>query len=176
LQIITGSSHVDSLSFEAAELHEALAVWRSAAKGRELPVRTELTPRLMKKFLPSVAIVDVVRNLERTRFRVRLSGTALEQTFGGLSGTFLDESLPKPLRQRWEATLNVPLVGQCPARSFGRVAFRNQNYLKVETFFGPMGTSPASPDSILLVVHVEPSVALTRRVIEEYSSLDAESI
>src|SRR4029077_6558198 len=100
-------------------------VWRKAAGDRALPLRTEMTPRLMKRFLSHVAVLDIVRAAERTRFRVRLSGTALERTFGGMTGTFLDESLSEPFRSRWDATLNVPLLAGAPARSIGRVEFRD---------------------------------------------------
>src|SRR5512146_2050545 len=97
-----------TLSFEAPLLCEALAVWRAAAGTRPLPLRTDMTPRLMKHFLAHVAVLDIVRENGRTRFRIRVTGTALERTFGGMTGTFLDESLPEPFRSRWEATLSVP--------------------------------------------------------------------
>jgi hypothetical protein len=171
------TSRVDpSLDFAAFELREALAVWRLAAHGRALPLRTALTPRLMKRFLQYVALVDIVRSAGRTRFRVRLTGTGLEKTFGGLSGTFLDESLPEPLCVRWVATLNVPLLVQGPVRSFGRIAFRDQTYLSIETFYGPMGADIESPDALLLVVHVEPNSKMTKRVIENASLLDTMTV
>jgi hypothetical protein len=160
------SSRFDAtLSFEAVELREALAVWRAACNGNCFPARTELTPRRMKSFLGQVAILDLVPAAERIRFRVRLSGTVLEQTFGGLSGHYLDECLPDPVLQRWEAALNLPLQLRGPARSLGRVEFRNQTYLRAETFFGPLG-SETVPDAILLVGHVESSVARHRRATD----------
>jgi hypothetical protein len=99
-------SRVDpALAFEALELREALAAWRKAAGDRALPLRTDMTPRLMKHFLSKVALLDIVRAAGQSRFRVRLSGTALERTFGGMSGKFLDECLSEPFRSRWDATL-----------------------------------------------------------------------
>jgi len=161
------SSRFDStLAFEAVELREALAVWRAACNGQRFPARADLTPRLMKTFLGQVAILDVVHAAERIRFRVRLAGTVLEQTFGGMSGQYLDESLPEAVLKRWEATLNLPLQLRGPARSFGRVEFRNLTYLKAETFFGPLGNSPSVPDAILLVGHVESNVAQNKPASE----------
>jgi hypothetical protein len=149
-------SRVDhALSFDAPLLREALAVWRSAAGSRPLPLRTDMTPRRMKRFLAHVAVLDVVREHGRVRFRIRVTGTALERTFGGMTGTFLDESLSEPFRSRWVATLNVPLVARCAVRSVGRVEFRDQSYLVAETFYGPMGADIAAPDSMLVVVHTE---------------------
>jgi hypothetical protein len=153
-----------ALDFEAPALREALSVWRIAAGERALPLRTDMTPRLMKRFLSQVAVLDIVRAAGRTRFRVRLSGTALERTFGGMTGSFLDESLTEPFRSRWDATLNVPLRAQCAARSSGRVEFRDQSYLKAETFYGPMGADIAAPDSMLVIVHTETTQAPTARV------------
>lgn len=164
-ELVGWPNRVDpTLSLEAAELREALAVWRSAAGARALPLRSDMTPKLMKRFLPQVAVMDVVRDKNRTRFRIRVTGTALERTFGGLTGSFIDETLPEPFRSRWGATLNVPLLARCAARASGRMEFRDQTYLKIETFFGPMGADIAAPDSILVVVHTEPHTAKTKPV------------
>jgi len=153
-------SRVDpALAFEAPELREALAVWRKAASNRALPLRTDMTPRLMKRFLSKVAVLDIVRAAGRSRFRVRLSGTALERTFGGMTGKFLDECLSEPFRSRWEATLKVPLLAGSAVRSIGRVEFRDQSYLMAETFYGPMGADIAAPDAMLIVVHTETTKA-----------------
>lgn len=149
-------SRVDaSLAFEAPLLCDALAAWRAAAGERALPLRTDMTPRRMMRFLAHVAVLEIVRENGRARFRVRVTGTALERSFGGMTGTFLDESLTEPFRSRWEAALAVPLRAQCAARSIGRVEFRNQTYLKAETFYGPMGADITAPDSMLVVVHTE---------------------
>jgi hypothetical protein len=147
-------TRVDStLAFEAEELREAHAVWKAAAAGRPFPLRADMRPRLMKRFLSQVALMDIVREAGRTRFRIRLTGTALERTFGGLTGRFLDEALPEPFRARWNATLMIPLSARCAVRSIGRVEYLNQTYLTAETFFGPLGADAQAPDSMLLVVH-----------------------
>jgi hypothetical protein len=147
-------SRVDArLAFEAEELREAHSVWKEAAAGRSYPRRSDLRPRQMKRFLSQVALMDIVRDKGRARFRIRLTGTALERTFGGLSGRFLDEALPEPFRSRWDATLKVPLLAKCPVRSIGRVEYLNQTYLTAETFYGPLGADATEPDSMLVVVH-----------------------
>lgn len=149
-------SRIDpALNFDAQLLREAFAAWRGAAGKRALPLRIDMTPRVMKRFLAHVAVLEIVRESGRARFRIRVTGTALERSFGGMTGTFLDESLPEPFRSRWHATLNVPLAARCAARSVGRVEFRDQTYLKAETFYGPMGVDIAAPDSMLVVVHTE---------------------
>ncbi len=147
-------NRVDStLAFEAEELREAHAVWKAAAAGRPLPLRRDMQPRMMKRFLSQVALMDIVREAGRRRFRIRVTGTALERTFGGLTGRFLDEALPEPFRSRWDATLKVPLLAKCAARSIGRVEYLKQTYLTAETFFGPLGADVDAPDFMLVVVH-----------------------
>jgi hypothetical protein len=162
-----------TLAFEAPILREAHSVWRKAAEGRALPLRADMTPRLMKHFLANVAVLDIVRTAGRTRFRIRVTGTALERTFGGMTGMFLDESLSEPFRSRWEATLSVPLRAGTAARSLGRVEFRDQTYLKAETFYGPMGADFAAADSILVVVHTETTQAPTATVFKTPATTDA---
>lgn len=152
-------SRVDAtLAFDAPLLREALAAWRAAAGERALPRRIDMTPRRMKRFLSHVAVLDIVREAGRTRYRVRVAGTALERTFGGLAGRFLDEALPEPFRSRWAATLKVPLSARCAVRSIGRVEYLNQVYLTAETFYGPLGDDPAEPDAMLVVVHTHDKV------------------
>jgi len=162
-----------SLAFEAPLLRDALAAWRAAADGRALPLRTDMTPRRMMRFLAHVAVLDIVRENGRARFRIRVTGTALERSFGGMTGTFLDESLTEPFRSRWEAALSVPLLAQCASRSIGRVEFRDQTYLVAETFYGPMGADIASPDSMLVVVHTETTQPPTTTVVRTLQTTSA---
>jgi hypothetical protein len=167
-------SRVDpALTFDAQLLREAYVSWRGAAGKRALPLRTDMTPRVMKRFLAHVAVLEIVREPDRTRFRIRVTGTALERSFGGMTGTFLDESLPEPFRSRWHATLNVPLFARCAARSVGRVEFRDQTYLKAETFYGPMGADIAAPDSMLVVVHTETTQPPSTSVFRTPQKADA---
>jgi hypothetical protein len=166
-------SRVDAtLAFEAEELREAHAVWKAASAGRPFPTRADMQPRLMKRFLSQVALMDIVRQAGRTRFRIRLTGTALDRTFGGLTGSFLDETLPEPFRSRWDATLKVPLQAKCAARSLGRVEYRDQTYLMAETFFAPLGTNAEAPDAMLVVVHTHTDQAPDKPILHRASALD----
>ena len=142
------------LEFEAAELIEALKVWRVAASGRAIPARSDVTPLAMKTFLPKVAVVDILREPSHIRFRARLSGTALDRTYGIKNGAIFDEILPEPSRGRWQKTFELPLLANGPVRTWGRVGFNDMTFLSAETFLAPMGTSHELPDAILAVVHV----------------------
>lgn len=142
--------------FEAPLLRDALSVWQGATKGRALPERSALTPRAMKGFLSNVAIVDVVREHERIRFRLRLLGSELDRRYGAQSGRFLDEAYPEPHRSRWSQMLSLPLRLAAPARIRGRLEYRRATYLKAEAFLAPLGTDIAAPDTVLFVLHLEP--------------------
>src|SRR5579859_7240865 len=65
-------NRVDStLAFEAEELREVHAMWKAAAAGRPLPLRRDIQPRMMRRFLSQVALMDIVREVGRARFRIR---------------------------------------------------------------------------------------------------------
>ena len=96
-----------TLAFRAPELREALEVWRRAAKGRVIPCRVDMTPKVMKGFLRHLLIIDVLPAAGQPRFRIRISGTEVERMLGNLPKGFLDENLPEPFLSRWQAVLNL---------------------------------------------------------------------
>src|SRR5260221_4605598 len=148
-----------SLGFVARPLRTALAVWRTAAGDRPWPARADLTPRAMKSFLPDLSIVDVERSNRGLRFRARVTGTNLARTFGNAPGKFLDEVVPSPFLERWQAMLRLALEVGGPVRTTSRVDFREQTYLHVETFYAPLGEPGMAPDAVLIVAHVESNAA-----------------
>lgn len=143
-----------SLAFEARELIEALNVWRTARSEQPIPTRSALTPLAMKNFLPKVAVVDVIREPSRIRFRARLSGTLLDQTYGIKHGSIFDEVLAEPSRSRWQKTFELPVQLNAPVRTWGRVGYRDMTFPNAETLLAPMGNSQEPADSILVVVHL----------------------
>lgn len=92
-----------SLEFIAPELKSAHAVWREKAGTRSWPDRAEMTPRLMKNFLPHLSIFNVVQSDGQLRFQSRITGAALACIFGSDQGRFLDEVVPSPSLERWQA-------------------------------------------------------------------------
>jgi hypothetical protein len=60
----------------AARSHEQLfAYWASRRQGAKLPSRRDLHPGDIKRLLPTLSLIDVVR--DPLDFRVRLAGTGL---------------------------------------------------------------------------------------------------
>lgn len=155
-------THCDAtLDFESPLLREALAVWREKAGARRWPSRADMTPRLMKGFLANVAIVDVVRAEGTVRFRTRVTGSEIERYYGSAPiGTFLDKSVPEPFRERWSAGWSLALDVEGPVRTTGRLEFRKQEYLKMESLVAPLGE--ALPDAVLQVSIFQPATGVVQ--------------
>ena len=140
-----------TLSFDSARLREALEVWRGKAGSRRWPMRAEMTPRVMKKFLADLALIDVVYESGTVRYRSRVTGTTLARRFGEAPGRFFDELVPEKFLQRWQAMFALALRVGGPVRTMSRVEYREQDFLNVETLIAPLGEAGESPDAILVV-------------------------
>ncbi len=142
----------EDLPFESPALVDALAIWRAHAVGA-FPSRASMTPRVLKSILTKVALFDVVREEGRLRFRVRVIGSDLALRFGNLPGTFIDEVVPSPFRERWQATLKVALDVEGPVRSASRLEFKAQSWLHMETLLAPLAERHAPPDAVFIAAH-----------------------
>lgn len=70
-----------SASATAARAHqEMFAYWASLRRGASLPARVDLHPAHMKRLLPTVSLIDVIR--EPRDYRLRLAGTGLYGVYG----------------------------------------------------------------------------------------------
>lgn len=155
-----------TLSFRAPQLREALEVWRSAATGRVIPCRADMTPKVMKGFLRQLMLVDVVSSAKGPRFRHRISGTEIERVLGHMPSGFLEDIVPAPYFARWQGVLNLALTTRSPVRVFGKVEFRARSYLSAEIFLGALGIYPESPSAVLIVAHFEASPDMVGRDID----------
>jgi hypothetical protein len=109
-----------------------------------------------------VAIVDVVRMAGTVRFRTRVTGSEIERYYGSASaGTFVDEIVRAPFRERWSAGWELPLDVEGPVRTIGRLEFRNQEYLNTENFVAPLGEPGGLPDAVLQVSDFQPVPGVT---------------
>ena len=147
------------LEFSSAELRAALAVWRTAAGDREIPARIDLRPRSMKQFLPRLLLLDAVREDERTRFRIRHSGTAIDERFGANTGALLDEAYPEPYATRWTRMAGLPLRVRRPVRLSGNLGYQGMTYMTLEALLAPLGEDNA-PDGVFLVLYLQPNKQL----------------
>lgn len=154
-----------SLKFEGADLRAALAAWRSAAKNRDLPARSDLHPRLMKPFLPRLLLMDVVRQNERTRFRIGHSGTAIDARFGANTGAFLDEAYPEPYATRWTMMAGLPLRVGRPIRLSGTLDYEGMTYMTLEALLAPLASDGNVPDGVFFVLFLQPNKQLFQQQV-----------
>jgi len=86
-----GAGAVEAVSAPShARLKDLHAYWLGKKGDRPAPPRAAIRPEEIPRLLPYIALLDVIG--EPTRFRFRLFGTALVQAYGDdLTGRFADE-------------------------------------------------------------------------------------
>lgn len=142
-----------SLGFETTKLAEALAVWQDKAVGDGLPQRADFNARTLKAFLPNVIIADCCEDHGKHRYRFRLMGTTITELLGEHTGKFVDEAVISPFRERWLAVLDSANNAGRPLRIFGRLEYREQDYIAMELLVAPLGTRAGHADAILVVAY-----------------------
>jgi hypothetical protein len=142
-----------SLSFEALNLADAAALWREKADGHTPPERSDFNARTLKAFLPNVIIADRIDEGSKLRYRFRLMGTAISELLGEHTGKFVDEAVISPFRERWFGVLETANKAGAPLRIFGRLEYRQQNYIAMEMVVAPLGRRIAHADAILVIAN-----------------------
>jgi hypothetical protein len=140
-----------SLSFESPKLADAAAVWREKASENDLPPRSHFNAHTLKPVLPNVIIADRIEEERRHRYRFRLMGTTVSELLGDHTGKFVDEAVISPFRERWVAILDAANNAGCPLRIFGRLEYRQQDYIAMELMTAPLGTSFGRADAVLVI-------------------------
>jgi hypothetical protein len=163
------------LRFVTPQLQTALAVWQARRGSRTMPARSDLTLRDLKTVLPNLAFIDIVRDDARTRFKVRLAGSALDNFLSGTpTGRFVDEAVPSRFAEKWAALWQPPISARTPTRTVGRVEFPNRRYFMSESLFAPLAADGEAPDILMLVVYFHaqsdngaPGDAIAARLMHE---------
>src|SRR5262249_3984492 len=90
------------LSFATPQLQSVYATWSAKCGDRVMPARADMTLRDLKTALPNIAFLDVVREGEHVRFKVRLAGGAYDNFLGTTpTGRFIDETVPHAFAKKW---------------------------------------------------------------------------
>lgn len=85
---------INPKTLDNAALEFLRAYWQAKRAGRSMPARADLAPSDLRKYLDSIAMIDVLPNEEG--FRYRLVGTALTQYFlKDPTGVLVAEAWPK---------------------------------------------------------------------------------
>jgi hypothetical protein len=164
-----------TLAFDTPILRDAFAVWKAKAGDRRWPARSEMTPRAMKSFLAEAAVLDVIYEPAGPRYRVRVMGSRLDETFSNATGKFIDEFVPATLLPKWLAGFALVLDVGGPARMTDRIQFRDREYLQSEELLAPLGNPDEPPHALLCIVNIRPvgEIAVaTPQTASEYGNMN----
>jgi hypothetical protein len=143
-----------TLAFVHSDFPRMLDVCRAQAGNKPMPARRSMTPRVLKDFLPRVAINERV-SVSPPRFTWRLMGTHVAQVLGERTGKFIDEDAPPRQVARWNANLDLVLRVGRPLRFAGRVLANDKTYLASELLFMPLADDAGEPRFVMGFGHYE---------------------
>jgi hypothetical protein len=139
--------------FDDPELNRLLALWyEKAAYG--FPTRSDFGLKQLKPVLPDVSIIERVHAKSGPRYRVRLVGTAIAQSFGEQTGKFIDDFVPSELMDRWAGGYDAILATGKPIRVVNKFALPQVNYLYGEALSAPLADSKGEPNLVLSVTYM----------------------
>jgi hypothetical protein len=136
------------LSFTDPDFAAVLALWKAHARGRALPLRTDMSARVLKTYLPHISLKERVQE-NPSRYRWRLIGTRVAQIIGERTGKFSDENAPPLLAARWIASCDLILAIGMPLRIVGRVLADNKDYLSNDLLVMPLADAQGAPRFVM---------------------------
>jgi hypothetical protein len=133
----------------AARAHEDLfAYWASLRAAGRLPARCDIDPARFKRHLPTISLIDVVR--DPLNFRIRLAGTGLYAVYGReITGRALDEVYAGSALDYWRGELAQLVRERRPAVGAHNLAWRGASHLSILWLRLPLATNGRDVDMIL---------------------------
>ncbi len=125
-----------ALAFAHRDYGAVIALTAQAA-GRAMPARADMTARVLKTYLPNIAIKERVAR-DPSRYRWRLIGTRVAQVIGERTGTLAEENASPRLAARANANCDLTLLARMPLRFVGRVLTQDKDYLASEALYLPL--------------------------------------
>ncbi|PIC02279.1 PAS domain-containing protein [Caulobacter sp. X] len=138
-----------SASATAARAHqEMFAYWASLRRGAGLPGRVDLHPSNMKRLLPTVSLIDVVR--EPRDYRLRLAGTGLYGVYGReITGKSLSEVYNTAAADYWRKELDKVVDERRPGVGVHSLAWRGAPHMSILWLRLPLASNGKDVDMIL---------------------------
>ena len=138
-----------TVTFSHPDLRRLLGLWRKQAKGG-IPLRRDMTPRVLKSFLPDIAICErLTGDGGERRYRVSMMGVWFAQILGNFTDKFLDDVLEPEHLPRWQVALDATLADGIPLRFLGRTDTNAMSFLNGEYFVAPLLADNGSASFIL---------------------------
>jgi hypothetical protein len=138
-----------SASATAARAHqEMFAYWASLRRGAGLPGRVDLHPANMKRLLPTVSLIDVMR--EPRDYRLRLAGTGLYGVYGReITGKGLSEVYNTAAAEYWRKELDKVVDERRPGVGVHSLAWRGAPHMSILWLRLPLASNGKDVDMIL---------------------------
>ncbi len=147
-----GSTENTATPTFAVRAHEELfAYWASRRRRRgHLPARRHIHPVDMKRHLPAINLIDVIRDAEgRVDYRVRLAGTGLYGVYGQeITGKTLEQAYGASAPY-WRAELDTVVSGRKPGAGVHSLSWRGLGHLSVVWLRLPLASNGREVDMIL---------------------------
>jgi hypothetical protein len=136
-------------SASAVRAHEELfAYWASRRDGGRLPGRRQIDPTDFKRHLPTISLIDVMR--EPLDYRLRLAGTGLYPVYGReITGLGLDKVYDAQTVAYWRSHLDKVVQDGRPAVGIHSMAWRGASHLSLLWLRLPLAGNGQDVDMIL---------------------------
>ena len=134
----------------AVRAHEELfAYWSRLRAGPALPGRRRLDPAEIKRLLPTVSLVEVIRG-EGLDFRMRLAGTGLYNVYGReITGRRIGEIYAGGAADYWRDELGKVVEARRPCVGVHNLAWRGASHLSLVWIRLPLASDGFNVDMIL---------------------------
>ncbi|NBB16603.1 PAS domain-containing protein [Caulobacter sp. SLTY] len=138
-------------SATAARAHEELLrYWAALRRAGRLPGRADISPDAFKRLLPTVSLIDVVREDGRVDYRQRLAGTGLYSVYGReITGMKLTDLYNSTAADYWRAELDAVVADRKPRVGSHSMAWRGASHVSTLWLRLPLASDGCEVDMIL---------------------------
>lgn len=138
------------LSLHSPTLRRLYDYWLSKVRGTSLPGRSDIDPLDFRYALGDIALVDVL--YEPLRFRFRLDGTRHVEHFGfDMTGQFLDDFPQPEMRQFIHGNYRNVVESRRPQR-YHRDLTTDGRPFRYETLLMPLASDGQKVDMIMVAI------------------------
>jgi hypothetical protein len=135
----------------AARAHEELfSYWAALRRCGRLPARADISPEAFKRLLPTVSLIDVLRDGPGLDYRLRLAGTGLFPVYGReITGLTLGEVYSGGARDYWRTELDAVVQDRRPRVGSHNLAWRGAAHVSTLWLRLPLASDGVNVDMIL---------------------------
>jgi hypothetical protein len=135
----------------AARAHEELfSYWAALRRSGRLPGRADISPEAFKRLLPTVSLIDVIREDGRTDYRLRLAGTGLYSVYGReITGMRLEDLYNTAACDYWRQELDGVVGDRKPRVGSHSMAWRGASHMSTLWLRLPLASDGERVDMIL---------------------------